>query len=695
MGSFEPPVADGREHGLSALLADARRHGFVGRTDELAAFADSLAGRSLARVHLVHGPGGIGKSTLLDAFSRLAAAQGHRPVYLDAKDVECTGTAVAAAIAERSAQAGYGPEEAPDVLLVDSVELLAPLDGWVREHLLPARPRTSVTVVAGRELPSTAWRLDPGWRRLARIHGLTELDVAESADLLARLGVPEPQRPSIVRVGRGHPLVLAMLAEARSGHAFPVELADAPDVVAQVCRLLVDDVPDAAHRAGLATCAHATRMTADLLRTTVGSRAEEVWDWLESRPYVRRGVVGLFVHDVVREVFEAEFAQRSPDAYVALHVAVRGYFLHRLADRGEPHPDRAAAELLFLHRRGPLAEMMARLREGGLLPVARAGPEDRTGILTLIEEAEGPQAAALAGRYAAEQPSCLYRARSDDGVEAFAMQVYLPTGGTLDVDDPVAAAVLALVEARAPLRPGERVNVNRFAGSSRAYQRDPTVFLVNGVSCVLEWGQRPAAWTFIITSEPEQYGAYFEYLGMTRMLELSPPSSGQGPRPVVGYGWDRRRFPVAALFELMARRELSGEQGPPPPELLRPAPLSLADFAAAVRAALTELGRPDRLAGSPLLGSALLPVESTDRVHSLSTSLSEAIRALSDEPRGAEHRRVLDRTYLKGAPSQEAAAQVLGLPFSTYRRHLAQAQERLVEVLWSVEIGERPGLVTP
>ncbi|MEP7333583.1 MAG: ATP-binding protein [Terracoccus sp.] len=693
MSGVEPPVATGREHGLSGLLADARGHGFVGRTEELAAFADSLAGASSVRVHLVHGPGGIGKSTLLDAFARLAAAQGLRPVYLDAKDVDCTGTAVAAAVAERSVRAGYDPEEAPDVLLLDSFELLAPLERWVREELLPARPRTSVTVVSGRDPPSAAWRLDPGWRHLARIHGLTELNSAQSADLLARLGVAAADRTVIVRIGRGHPLVLAMLAEARGASTLIANFADAPDLVAQVCRLLVDDVPDAAHRSGLATCAHATRMTADLLRCTVGSRAEEVWDWLESRPYVRRGAVGLFVHDVVREVFEAEFAQRSPDAYVALHVAVRGYFLGRLADPGEPHPDRAAAELLFLHRRGPLSEMMATLREGGLLPVARAGPEDRAGILTLIEEAEGPQAAALAGRYAAEQPGCLYRARSDDGVEAFAMQVYLPTGGPLDVDDPVAAAVLALVAERAPLRPGERVNVNRFAGSSRGYQRDPTVFLVNGVSCVLEWGQRPAAWTFIVTSEPEQYGAYFEYLGMARMLELSLPSPVVGPEPllVVGYGWDRRRFPVPALFELMARRELSGEQGPPPPEMLRPAPLSQAAFAAAVRAALVEIGRPDRLGDSPLLGSALVPVEATDRVTALTAALSQEIRALDDERRGSEHRRVLERTYLKGAPSQEVAAQVLGLPFSTYRRHLAQAVGRLVEVLWSVEIGERPG----
>jgi len=50
---------------------------------------------------------------------------------------------------------------------------------------------------------------------------------------------------------------------------------------------------------------------------------------------------------------------------------------------------------------------------------------------------------------------------------------------------------------------------------------------------------------------------------------------------------------------------------------------------------------------------------------------------------------VLNRTYLKPAPSQEAAASMLGLPFSTYRRHLAKAVDRLIDRLWSIEIDPR------
>ena len=52
---------------------------------------------------------------------------------------------------------------------------------------------------------------------------------------------------------------------------------------------------------------------------------------------------------------------------------------------------------------------------------------------------------------------------------------------------------------------------------------------------------------------------------------------------------------------------------------------------------------------------------------------------------------MLRRTYLSPAPTQEAAAEVLGLPFSTYRRHLAKAVDELTERLWAREIGRQVG----
>ena len=65
---------------------------------------------------------------------------------------------------------------------------------------------------------------------------------------------------------------------------------------------------------------------------------------------------------------------------------------------------------------------------------------------------------------------------------------------------------------------------------------------------------------------------------------------------------------------------------------------------------------------------------------------------LADEPKGDQLRAVLNRTFVRAAPSQEAAAEVLGLPFSTYRRYLARATARLVDLLWAVEVGTEVGI---
>ena len=56
------------------------------------------------------------------------------------------------------------------------------------------------------------------------------------------------------------------------------------------------------------------------------------------------------------------------------------------------------------------------------------------------------------------------------------------------------------------------------------------------------------------------------------------------------------------------------------------------------------------------------------------------------ELREAKLYRALFNTFLHPAPTQEGAAGLLGLPFSTYRRHLKTGIMRLEEILWQWEI---------
>jgi hypothetical protein len=318
--------------------------------------------------------------------------------------------------------------------------------------------------------------------------------------------------------------------------------------------------------------------------------------------------------------------------------------------------------------------------------VVPARPEEHDEVLALIERYEGPVCADLAAAWLAEQPDALSVVRTDEGVGGYAYHIIHPTGSTLEDRDPVVRAVLRHIAVAGPIRPGERVDIARFMGGRCQHQRDLYTNLVGPVSSLVEWLSRPLAWSFVIVIDTGYWGPVFDYLGLARLVETEV-----GGRLHVGYGMDWRRLPVDVWLDLMNEREHSGGTGPPPASLLRPPPLDQASFGAAVRAALGDLHRPDRLATNPLTSSSV-----ADGLGSLRDTIGAAIECLRDEPRSAPLSAVLHRTFVRAAPTQEAAAEVLGLPFSTYRRHLGKAIDQLTDLLWAVEIGEvslptRPG----
>jgi hypothetical protein len=131
--------------------------------------------------------------------------------------------------------------------------------------------------------------------------------------------------------------------------------------------------------------------------------------------------------------------------------------------------------------------------------------------------------------------------------------------------------------------------------------------------------------------------------------------------------------------------------------------LSREDFVNAVKQALQEFARPGGLAGNPLLRSRLVSQESgtgfgesdvlsgeavSKRSEVLKSKIKEAGESLRRHPRDEKLFRAIDQTYFHPAPTQESAAELLDLPFSTYRRHLTSGVQRLTEILWRQEVGE-------
>jgi hypothetical protein len=162
------------------------------------------------------------------------------------------------------------------------------------------------------------------------------------------------------------------------------------------------------------------------------------------------------------------------------------------------------------------------------------------------------------------------------------------------------------------------------------------------------------------------------------------------------YGHDWRVVPPITWLELLAQREVATEvQVVTPPELPQQLlVLSQPDFVEAVRGALRNLTRPAALGNSPLLRSRLVVERAGrdagkgERIAVLQAAIREAAELLKQSPREERFYRALQHAYISPAATQERAAELLDLPFSTFRRYLQTAIVRVTRTLWEWETGE-------
>ncbi|WP_116023799.1 AAA family ATPase [Thermomonospora umbrina] len=668
---------------IADRLRGARRRRFVGRKDELRTFRRALGAAipPFAVMH-VHGPGGVGKTALLDALAAVAEEQDAAPVLLDARSADTSRTALCAAAVWPE------PVTGRRVLLLDSYERLAAMDDWVREEFLPALPAGTLVVIAGREPPRPDWVSDPGWRELLRAVPLANLPPDEGAALLRAENVPDRLHGQVLAATHGHPLALALLADVlaqreNAGDLSDIGLGDAPDVVRLLLDRFLEEVPSPRHRRALDVCALALVTTEEMLRAVLDEDddAAGLFAWLRRLSFVDERPDGLRPHDLARGVLDTDLRWRDRGVHRLLFERVRRHLAARLRGCSGAVMPQIITELAFLKRVNPA------LRDPTVWPSMTAHradetrADDRAALVAMTERYEGPESARLAAFWMERQPSAFVVARDADGVPAgYACQLRLDLASPEDLEvDPGAGAMWAYVRRHGPTVPGEAVVAHRFFVDREEYQ---SPVCATGV-VIVEFLRRrltssSLSWDLI--------GAYrglharqgvFCHTGYHRAEEADFEVAGLR-HPV--YARDFRPDGLAGWLTLMAEGEMFG--APPSDASPLVTPPSRTDFASSVRRALRDLHRPEALTHNPL--NAARAVRSHEG--GLAGLLHEAATALGADPRGLKAYRAVDRTYLRPAPTQERAAELLGLPFSTYRRHLRTGVDRIVETLWQREL---------
>ena len=682
---------------LGDLLAARRQRRFVGRASEVELFQVALVSPEPPFLVLhIYGPAGIGKTSLLDVFEGLAVDAGATVVRLDGRELVPSPQAVLEAIGEvLDVPDGDGAIGGPAdggrlVVLCDTYERLAPLDDWIRGRLLPRLPASALTVVAGRAAPGSAWRADPGWRELLRVVSLRNLSPNDSRQYLHACGIDSAYHDQLVESAHGHPLGLSLMADlfVRGGEAAADPLT--PDLVGTLLGRFVGTVPSGVHRRALEVCAIARVTTEGLLREVIGlEEAHEPFAWLRELSFTESGPDGVFPHDLARAALEADLRWRDPEGYVRVFRAIRGHVNDRLRTSRNHEQQRAISDAKYMFRHLPGVVSPLDWDAWGQQYPEPAGVDDREAILDLVLAGEGQESAAIAARWWELQPDGFFVVRSHDGViGGFLALLDLARASTQDIAaDPGASAAWEYAQRQAPPRPNEAVTQSRFIVDRDAYQGPSPTLNAMPILTMQRYLATPnLSWDFLTLAEPEHWDEYFAAADLPRAAGADFWVGG------CRYGLfahDFRQVPVGALLEVVTERALSQDATPPP--MIEPAVLVLsqAEFVDSVRQALRDLHRPTLLARNPLLRTRLIRDRAGDDepdAAMLARLVSEAMETLREHPRDDKRWRAVERTYVRPAGTQERAAEVLGLPFSTFRRHLTQGVERVVDWLWDREV---------
>lgn len=421
---------------------------YVGRTQELAQLLRLLDGRDAAVV-FVHGIGGIGKSSLLEVFTRQAQTLGAVVVKLDCRAIKPSPEGF---LHELSAAIGGDATEVDQlaqrlsrlgervILTLDTYEVFRMMDTWLRQVFIPALNENVRIVLFGREAPVSTWYTTPGWEGMVQSILLGPLSNHEAKELLLQCGIPEMDTARVTHFTRGHPLALKLAAATIVERPnLNLKEVESQLVVNELTQLYLADVPDPTTRVALEAASVVRRTTHSLLGAMLPDIApNDAYDRLRALPFVESASDGLMIHDLVQQAIVAHLQAADPQRFSHYRRAAWHQLRSEFSPSSRAMSWRYTADMIYLIDNPAIHEVFFP-SDAHLYGVEQATPQDGAAIGEITLRHDGPETWNILRHWWELVPEAFHVVRGRPGEVAgyYCILAVQPSTNRLHFDDPV------------------------------------------------------------------------------------------------------------------------------------------------------------------------------------------------------------------------------------------------------------------
>lgn len=696
---------------LSERLQEVRARRFVGRARETGQFRALLDSSSPRAVQYVHGLGGTGKTTWIAHCAPQAQAAGCRVYRLDARSIPAEPPQIMAALGLAPGSPVPPPVDdgQPSVLFIDTFEFWQSLEGWVRDDLLPQLPANLRIVICGRRPPSPEWKLDPGWHELMSVSQIGNFDESEAKSYLGARMIPQAREGEAIRYSHGNPLALAMVADLleREPDA-PLDHRVDRETTRQLVERLTREGVKPEQREAMQVAAVALEVNEQLLSGVMRTRqGAELAEWMAGLSFMLPGNNGLFPHDLVREILMAELMSRHPARYNELARRVFDYEIGQMMRHAASDWRLAAAQVfnaVFALRASPGLDGFLVVNGGGEMYVDLPQPLDLPVIEAGIARHQGQESLALFRHWMGLQPEGLVVLRSPSReVLGFLMNLDLARATHEQrAVDPMMQDLWNLAAERGPLPEDHAFVCSRFWMSLAEHQASSPVATTLSSLALGHTIMHPrlAVMCMVHSCDAEYWARFARRVHIEMPEPLRWQTEGRAFRTYMADWRVESRLEWMLHFSRRVTEDVpQAIMAPAQPGLIAPMveqlpvlpQLSAELFADAVHDALEHYHETHELQTNPLLSSRMIAqragpdAKPSLRLTALRDLITETNEKLGAVSKTAKCSKILHRTYIEPARSQQFAAEALGMGYSTYRRQLAAARELFTAELWQLE----------